>query len=277
MRSLSNEIVIEPNERPGVSLRELWLFRELFYFFAWRDIKVRYKQSALGVGWAILQPLLLAIIFTVFFHRIAGISSGDAAIPYAVFAFFGLMYWNSFSNALNTVSNSLISNQGVITKIYFPRLIPPLAATALAVVDFFFAAIVFVLIMFIYRVHPHALGLWLFLPSLALIMVACLGIGTFFAALNVKYRDVRAALPYIVQTLFFVTPVIYPITLIPERYRELAYLNPATGAISSVKAGLFGQTIDWEGLVISWISALVLLVFGIWYFNKTEKGFADVI
>ena len=258
-------------------MRELWLYRELFYFFAWRDIKVRYKQSALGVGWAILQPLLLAIIFTVFFHRIAGISSGDAAIPYAVFAFFGLMYWNSFSNALNTISNSLISNQGVITKIYFPRLIPPLAATALAIVDFFFASLVFIVILLVFGVRPPSLGLLLYLPSLALIVVASLGIGTFFAALNVKYRDVRAALPYIVQTLFFVTPVIYPISLIPIRFRELAYLNPAAGAISSVKAGLFHQPVDWKGLAISWAAASFLLILGIWYFKRTEKNFADVI
>ncbi len=277
MRSLTNEITIAPNSRSSVSLRELWLYRELFYFFAWRDIKVRYKQSLLGAGWAILQPLLLAIIFTVFFHRIAGISSGDAAVPYAVFAFFGLMYWNSFSNALNTISNSLISNQGVITKIYFPRLIPPLAASALAIVDFFFATIVFIVILLVFHVRPHLMGLYLFIPSLLLIIVASLGIGTFFAALNVKYRDVRAALPYIVQTLFFVTPVIYPITLIPAQFRELAYLNPAAGAISSVKAGLFHQTVDWKGLVISWISALVLLTLGIWYFKRTEKNFADVI
>lgn len=277
MRSLSNEIVIEPNSRSSVSLRELWLYRELFYFFAWRDIKVRYKQSLLGAGWAILQPLLLAVIFTVFFHRIAGIGTGDAAVPYAVFAFFGLMYWGSFSNALNTISNSLISNQGVITKIYFPRLIPPLAASALAIVDFFFASLVFILILLLYSVEPNLMGILLYLPALALIIVASLGIGTFFAALNVKYRDVRAALPYIVQTLFFVTPVIYPITLIPERFRDLVYLNPAAGAISTVKSGLFGQPVYWKGLIISWLAAIILLILGIWYFKRTEKNFADVI
>jgi lipopolysaccharide transport system permease protein len=277
MRSLTNETVITPGSQSSVSLRELWLFRELFYFFAWRDIKVRYKQSVLGIGWAILQPLLLAVIFTVFFHRIAGINSGDQNIPYPVFAYLGLMYWNAFSGGLNTISNSLVGNQGVLTKIYFPRLIPPLAATALSIVDFFFALIVFFLLLAFFTVMPGLLGILLIIPSLLLIVVGALGVGTFFAALNVKYRDVRSALPYLVSALFFMTPVIYPITLIPEKFQIFAYLNPATGAITSVKAGIFGQPVDWTGLLISWVSAIVALIVGIWYFKRTEKNFVDVI
>ncbi|MEX2006647.1 MAG: ABC transporter permease [Candidatus Saccharimonadales bacterium] len=277
MRSLTNETVISPGKQSSVSLRELWLYRELFYFFAWRDIKVRYKQSVLGIGWAILQPLLLAIIFTLFFHRIAGISSGDQDIPYPVFAYLGLMFWNAFSGALNSISNSLVGNAGVITKIYFPRLIPPLAASALSIVDFFFATIIFVIILLVFTVTPGLLGILLIIPSLLLITVAALGAGLFFAALNVKYRDVRAALPYLVQALFFMTPVIYPITLIPERFRDIAYLNPAAGAISTVKAGIFGQPVEWGSLALSWISAIVLLIIGIWYFKRTEKDFVDVI
>lgn len=277
MRALSTETIIAPNSQGKISLRELWLYRELFYFFAWRDIKVRYKQSVLGIGWAILQPLLLAIIFTLFFHRIAGINSGSANIPYPVFAYLGLMYWNTFSSALNTISNSLVSSAGVITKVYFPRLIPPLAATALSVVDFCFAFMVFILILLLFTVMPGGIGVLLFIPSLLLIVVAAFGLGTFFAALNVKYRDVRAALPYLVQTLFFMTPVIYPISMIPERYQIFAYINPATGAISTVKAGLFHQPLNLKGLLISWGVAIIMVVIGIWYFKRTEKTFADIV
>jgi lipopolysaccharide transport system permease protein len=277
MRSLDNELVITANSQSKMSIRELWLYRELFYFFAWRDIKVRYKQTVLGVGWAILQPLLAALIFTVFFNRVAKIGSGSPNIPYPVFAYLGLMYWNGFSGALNTVSNSIVGSSGVINKIYFPRIIPPLAATALAVVDFFFAALVFFLLLAGFRILPGLEGLLLMIPSLLLAMFSALGIGIFFAALNVKYRDVRSALPYLIQIAFFVTPVIYPISLIPQRFQIYAYLNPATGAISSVKSGLFHQPVNWAGLLVSWVSAVVFFAIGIWYFKRTEKNFVDVI
>lgn len=277
MRSLSNSIVISADKRNSINLRELWLYRELFFFFAWRDIKVRYKQTALGAGWAILQPLLAAAIFTLFFHRVAGISSGVQDVPYPVFAYLGLMYWNTFASGVNTVSNSLVSNSGVLTKVYFPRLIPPLAATALSIVDFFFAGVVFVFILVVFKVTPEMVGVLMMLPSLLLIVVSALGMGIFFAALNVKYRDVRSALPFIVQIMLFVTPVIYPISMIPEKFRELAYLNPAAGAISSVKAGIFGEPISWAGLLISWGSALTMLAIGVLYFKKAERNFADII
>jgi lipopolysaccharide transport system permease protein len=277
VRSLSNDIVIEASKRRSVNLKELWLYRELFLFFAWRDIKVRYKQTALGAGWAILQPFLATGVFTLFFNRVAGIKSGSVDIPYPVFAYLGLMYWNAFSSAVNTVSNSLVSNQGVITKIYFPRLIPPLAAIALSVVDFFFAGIIFVIILGVYQIVPGINGILLLLPALGLIELAALGMGIFFAALNVKYRDVRSALPFITQILLFMTPVIYPVTLIPERFRIFTYLNPATGAISSIRAGFFKEPINKAGLLISVCSAIVMLMIGIWYFKRTEKNFADII
>lgn len=277
MRSLDNETIISASRKNTINLKELWLYRELFYFFSWRDIKVRYKQSVLGIGWAILQPLLLAFIFSLFFSRIAGISSGDQSIPYPVFAYLGLMFWNTFSSGLNTMSNSLVSSQGIITKIYFPRILLPLSSAALSIVDFFFAFTVFFAFLAFYSVAPGVLGLVLVIPSLLLITVAALGIGTFFAALNVKYRDVKSALPYLTQILFFMTPVIYPVTLIPLRFREFAYINPATGAINSVKSGLFGQPVDWHGLLISWASAIVMLIIGLWYFKKTEHNFADMV
>ena len=277
MRSLSDTLTIEAGKTSKVSLKELWLYRELIYFFAWRDIKVRYKQTFLGAGWAILQPLLAAFIFTVFFNHVAKIGTGDAHVPYPVFAYLGLMYWNGFSGALSTVSNSMLSNSGVINKIYFPRLIPPISSTALSVVDFCFALIVFFLLLAGFQVMPGWHGLVLIIPSLILAMVSAFAIGLFFAALNIKYRDVRSALPYLIQILFFVTPVIYPLSIIPQRYQIYAYVNPATGAINSVKSGLFHQHIDWSGLLISWISTLVILVFGLWYFKRTEKKLPDYL
>lgn len=277
MRSLENDIVITANKRGSVNLRELWLYRELFYFFAWRDIKVRYKQTALGAGWAILQPFLATGVFTLFFNRVAGIKSGDAAIPYAVFAYLGLMFWNCFSSAINTVANSLVASAGVITKIYFPRLIPPLSAAALSIVDLFFASTIFFLMLFIYHIPLRFEGILLFIPCMAMIVYAALSIGIFFAALNVRYRDVRSALPFITQIMMFVTPVIYPLSYVPEKFRIFVYINPAAGAINTIRAGFFGSPINWTGNILSLITATIAMVIGIWYFKKTEKNFADII
>lgn len=277
MRSLDDTLVIQAGKTDKLNLKELWLYRELIYFFAWRDIKVRYKQTVLGAGWAVLQPLLAALIFTLFFNKVAKIGTGSANIPYPVFAYLGLMYWNGFSSALSTVSNSLIGNAGVINKIYFPRLIPPISAVALSIVDFVFATLVFFLLLAGYRILPGWEGLALMIPALILAMVAAFSIGLFFAALNIKYRDVRSALPYLIQIAFFVTPVIYPLSLIPRRFQIYAYLNPATGSISAVKAGIFHQSMNWTGISISCISTLVFLVVGLRYFKRTEKRLPDYL
>lgn len=277
MRSLSNTIVINSRKGDSVSFKELWLYRELFYFFAWRDIKVRYKQTAIGAGWAILQPLIATAIFSVIFNRIVGVETGSH-VPYPVFAYVGLMYWNLFSSAINTISNSLVSNQGVITKIYFPRLIPPLSSALVSIVDFFFAGIVFIGLLVVFQVFPNLLlgALFGFL-ALILITVFAVGFGTFLAAVNVKYRDVKSAVPFLIQILMYTSPIIYPISIIPAQFQLLAYLNPAAGAVSLVRAGLFGSPIDALGMLISTIVAIVILIFAIWYFKKTEKGFADII
>jgi lipopolysaccharide transport system permease protein len=277
MRSVTSTIVIEAKKRQSLSVRELWLYRELFFFFAWRDIKVRYKQTVLGAGWAILQPFLQTGVFTLFFSIVVGIDSGYPGIPYAVTAYLGLMYWNAFASSVNTVANSIVASSGVITKVYFPRLIPCFAAAALSVVDFFFASSIFFVILIFFRIQPDLLGLLLFLPALALIIFAALGIGIFFAAMNVKYRDVRSALPFITQLLLFITPVIYPLSYIPERFQIFTYLNPAAGAVSGIRAAFFGAPINWPGIALSCLSTLVLLIIGIWYFKRTEKNFADII
>jgi lipopolysaccharide transport system permease protein len=277
MRSLGQDTIIKANASHKINFRELWLYRELFYFFAWRDIKVRYKQTVLGVGWAVLQPLITAAIFTIFFNRVAKIDTGVANVPYPVFAYLGLTYWGAFSGAVTNVSNSILNNIGVINKIYFPRLIPPLSAIALAFIDFCFAMVIFFVLVLIYHVHITLLGVLLIIPSLFLVMFSSFAIGIVFAALNAKYRDVRSALPFIVQALFFMTPVIYPITMIPQRFQIFAYINPATGAISTVKAGLFNQPINWAGLLISWISSILILLIGLWAFKRTERNFPDYL
>lgn len=277
MRSLASDIVITANKRNSVSLRELWLYRELFYFFAWRDIKVRYKQTALGAGWAILQPFLATGVFTIFFNKVAGISAGDLLIPYAVFAYLGLMYWSCFSSALNTISNSLVASAGVITKIYFPRLIPCLSAAALSVVDFFFASIVFFIMLAVYGISPDLEGFILFLPALLLVIVTALGVGIFFAALNVKYRDVRSALPFVTQLLLFMSPIIYPLSYVPERFQIYVYLNPVAGAVTTIRSAFFNGEINWFGNLISLVMAIIGMIIGIWYFKRTEKNFADIV
>lgn len=276
MRSTSNITYISPEAGSKFSLRELWLYRELFYFFAWRDIKVRYKQTAIGAGWAILQPLIATIIFSVIFNQVVGIDSGG--VPYPVFAFVGLMYWNVFSSGINSISNSLVGNQGVITKIFFPRLIPPFSSALVAVIDFFFAGIVFLGLLAFFRVLPNlVLGPIAALGALLLMALFTLGLGTFLAAVNVKYRDVKAALPFLIQIMMYASPIIYPIELLPEQYRLFAYINPAAGAVSMVRAGLFGSEFSILGTLISIVVSLGLLVFAIWYFKRSEKGMADII
>lgn len=277
MRTLDTTILISSNEKSASSFSELWLYRELFYFFAWRDIKVRYKQTAIGAGWAVLQPLLTTIIFSVIFNRVVGVSTGSD-VPYPVFAYVGLMYWNLFSSAINTISNSLVSNQGVITKIYFPRLIPPFSSALVSIVDFFFAGFVFLGLLAFFRVMPNIfLGFLSGVVALIIITIFAVGFGTFLAAVNVKYRDVKSAVPFIVQILMYASPIIYPMSIIPEKYQLFAYLNPAAGAVSLVRAGLFGSTVNLLGVGLSILVAVSLFLFALWYFRRTEKGFADII
>jgi lipopolysaccharide transport system permease protein len=270
------EVVVSADASRRHHVSEIWQHRELFYFFAWRDFKVRYKQTVIGAGWAIFQPLLLMVVFTLFFNKVAGISSPSGHYP--IFAFVGLLYWNFFSTSVTAASNSLVGNQSVVTKVYFPRLVAPLSATLVSIVDFACAALILVALMFYYRVVPGLDGVLLALPMLLLAWVAATGLGTYFAALNVKYRDVRQILPFFIQALLFVTPVIYAVAFVPERFRQVIYLNPMTGVITVMRAGMIHQgSVSWSGLGISIASAVVLFVFGVFYFQRTEARFADVI
>lgn len=256
-------------------LKELWQYRELLYFFSWRDLKVRYKQTTIGVLWALLQPFLTMVVFTVFFGKLAGIPSDG--VPYPIFVYTGLLFWQFFSGALSETSASLIGNQAIITKVYFPRLMLPISSVVTKFIDFLLAALILVIMMFYYGYTPYFGGL-LIIPLLLLItFMAAVGLGLFLSALNVKYRDVRYALPFFIQILLFVTPVIYPAS-IAGKYSWALALNPMTGVIQTARATLLGATqINWMLLLISGAVCLALLLIGIFYFKKIERYFADII
>lgn len=272
------ETIIKPKKHLAIDWKELRAYRELFFYFAWRDVKVRYKQTAIGASWAIFQPFITMVVFTLFFNKVAGIQSGSDAVPYAIFSFIGLLFWNYFSNALTRSGNSLVDNQSVVTKVYFPRLIPPVSSTIVSLIDFGFALIVYIGLMVYYRIAPTPVGLLLFLPAVALTFVAATGPGLFLAALNVKYRDVKQIMPFIIQTGLFLTPVIYPVTSVPQKFQWLLYLNPMTGVINAMRSSLLGLgSIDWPLTMLSVASATIMFVFGLYYFKAKEREFADII
>ncbi|MBU2540195.1 ABC transporter permease [Patescibacteria group bacterium] len=270
------EIIIKPNKGFfNLDLKEIWHFRELFYFLSWRDVKVRYKQTLIGIAWAVLQPFLTMIIFSIFFGKLAGISSGE--IPYPIFVYSGLLFWNYFANSLLTASNSLIAEQNVIQKVHFPRIIIPLASTFVFLLDFVFSFIVFVGLMFYYHFFPTLTGLLLIIPSLLITFFGISGLSLVFSAINVKYRDVRYALPFFIQLLLFLTPVIYPVSIL-GKYQWLLYLNPISGVIETIRTGLLGVgTINWFAFGFSALISIVLFFLGILYFKKSERFFADII
>lgn len=273
---MTKELIIKAKKDLSLDdLRELWSYRELLYFFIWRDIKVRYKQTALGILWAIFQPLITMIIFSVFFGQLARIPSDN--IPYPVFVYVGLLLWQFFSSALTDTSNSLVSNQSILTKVYLPRLILPLSTVLTKFVDFFFAALVLIGLMAYYHVLP-SLGGMLLMPLLLLTtFILSTGAGLFLAAFNIKYRDVRYVLPFFIQLMLFVTPVIYPAS-IAGRYSWILALNPMTGIIKAAQAALLHTTpINWTLLGISGLTSIVTLFIGLMYFKKTERYFADIV
>ena len=274
---MEHEIVIK--RRQGLSsidFKELWSYRELLYFLAWRDIKLRYKQTVIGVGWAILQPFLMMVVFSIIFGRIAGVPSDS--VPYPIFSFTGLLLWNIFSNSLSNSSQSLISSASIIQKVYLPRILLPTASVIVTLVDFLFAGIIFIGILIYYNFTPNLIGILLIIPMIIFTLISSLGMGFFLSALNVKFRDVRYALPFFIQLLIFMTPVIYPISITPLKYQWIMALNPMTGIIESFRTALLYETpVDWNLLTISVVMGMILFVFGVWYFLRTEKTFADVI
>jgi lipopolysaccharide transport system permease protein len=256
-------------------IKELWHFRELFFFLVWRDIKIRYKQTALGASWAIIQPVFTMIIFTLFFGRMAKMPSDG--IPYPLFSYSALLPWTYFSVALALSGNSLVANANLIRKVYFPRVALPAASVLSGLVDFAIASVVLVGLMFYYRIPPSfGLLLWpiLVLPLILLV----LGMGMFLSSLNVKYRDVKYAIPFLIQSLLFVTPIIYPTSIVPDRLQFLIRLNPLTGLMEAFRASLLpDRDINWQFLWISIAITMLVFLLGILYFRKTEREFADVI
>jgi lipopolysaccharide transport system permease protein len=268
-------VTIEANKAWSVAeLRDLWAFRELLYFLTWRDVKVRYKQTELGVAWAILQPLLTMLIFTLFFGRLAGVPSDN--VPYPIFAYAGLLPWTFFANAITNSGNSLVGSANLITKVYFPRMIIPGAAVAAGLVDFAIAFIILIFLMFYYKV---ALGwsMLMFLPIVLLTTLLAAGMGMWLSGLNVKYRDVRFALPFMIQLWMFVSPVIYPTSFLPAKFRWFLALNPMTGIIEGMRASLFGLPFNWNSLAISVGITLALLLYSSYSFRRMEKSFADIV
>jgi lipopolysaccharide transport system permease protein len=258
-----------------INLRDLWEYRELLYFLTWRDIKVRYKQTALGMGWAVLQPLLLMLVFTMFFGRLVELPSDG--IPYPLFTYTALLPWQLFSRALNEGSMSLIAHERVITKTYFPRILLPASAVLASLVDFGIAFLLLIGFMLVYGAHP---GLAIFtLPLIVLLAVlAAFGVSLWLAAFNVLYRDVRYVLPFLTQIWMFATPIIYPISVVPESWRLLYSLNPMVGVVEGFRWALLGNGSGMDAMF--GVSALVVagvLVGGVLYFQSVQQTFADVI
>lgn len=256
-------------------LKELWQYRELLYFFSWRDLKVRYKQTAIGILWAVLQPFIIMVVFTVFFGKLAQMPSDG--VPYPIFVYVGLLFWQFFSDALGETSNSLLANKSIVSKVYFPRLLLPVSTVFTRLIDFFIAAVILVGMMVYYGYTPNLGGLLILPLLLVLTFMTAVGLGLFLSAVNVKYRDVRYVLPFFIQLLLFVTPVIYPAS-IAGAYSKILALNPMMGVIQSARAALLGATpINWVLILTSFIGCSVIFVFGIIYFKKTERYFADII
>jgi lipopolysaccharide transport system permease protein len=255
--------------------RELWERRELLYFFIWRDIKVRYKQTVLGAAWAVLQPFLTMVVFSLFFGRLAGLASDGQAYP--VFAYAALVPWIYFANAVGQAASSLTANESTITKVYFPRLLIPAAAVFSGLLDFFIAFLTLLGMLAVYGVRPGP-QVWL-LPLFALLAVAsALGVGLWLAALNVRYRDVRYAIPFLLQAWMFLTPVAFSMQIVPARWQALYALNPMVSVVQGFRLALTGDSpLPPEALLASIASALVLLVGGALYFRSVEDSFADVV
>jgi len=259
----------------SLRLHELWEYRELLYFLTWRDIKVRYKQTVLGAAWAIIQPFFTMVVFSLFFGRLAQIPSDG--IPYPIFAFAALVPWTFFSNGLTQSSNSLVSSANLLKKVYFPRLVIPISSVLSGVVDFVLAFIVLLGMILYYGIVPTGNIIWL--PFLLLLaFVTSLGVGLWFSAMNVQFRDVRHTIPFLTQFWLFATPIAYPSSLLSESWRTLYALNPMVGVVEGFRWALLGtNTAPGMMIVVSSLAALVLFVGGAFYFRRMEKTFADVV
>lgn len=269
-------IIRPPSGWSALDLNDLWVYRELIFFMTWRDLKVRYKQTLLGASWAVLKPFLSMVVFTIFFGGLAKVPS--EGFPYPIFSFAALLPWELFSNALSISSRSLVQNRHMITKIYFPRIILPLSSTLSGVVDFLIAFIILLAMMAFYKISPtlNMLALPLFL---LLAIIAALGVGLWLSALNVLYRDIGYITPFLTQFWLFITPIVYPTSMIPEQWRLLYALNPMTGVVEGFRWAILGTQQGAPGmtLYISVAVSIVLLISGMVYFKRMERHFSDLV
>lgn len=271
-----SELIIESGRTENQYWRDLWRYRELFYFLAWRDIIVRYKQTAFGVAWALIRPFLTMVVFTVVFGNLAKLPSEGA--PYPILVFAAMLPWQFFANALAECSNSLISNSNLISKVYFPRLIVPASTVIVSFVDFMISGIILLALMAWYNFVPN----WriMTLPLFILIaFAAAIGVGLWLAALNVEYRDFRYIVPFIMQFGLYISPVGFSSSIVPEKWRLLYSLNPMVGVIDGFRWAILGgeSQLYWPGFTLSLALVVILLISGIWYFRRMERSFADVI
>ena len=269
-------IIIEPSRGwVSLKLKELWEYRDLLLFLSWRDISVRYKQTVLGAAWAIIQPFFSMVVFSLFFGRLAKIPSDG--VPYPIFSYAAMLPWQYFATATTSSSNSLVGSSNLLTKVYFPRLVVPLASVIPAMVDFAIAFVVLLGMMFYYHIVPTWNILWL--PAfLLLALVTALGVGLWLSAMNVQYRDIRYAVPFLVQFWMFASPVTYPSSLVPAQWRALYGLNPMAGVIEGFRWALLGtETAPGPMMGVSVLAALALLISGAFYFRRMERTFADIV
>lgn len=259
----------------SLKLRDVWQYRELLYFLVWRDVKVRYKQTALGATWAIIQPLMTMVVFSIFFGKLGKMKSDG--LPYPIFSFVALVPWTFFANGLIQASNSLVGSSNLIKKVYFPRLAVPIATVLSGIVDFAVAFVVLLAMMLFYNIFPTINVLWL--PCfIILALVTSLGVSLWLSALNVKFRDVRYAVPFIVQFWLFATPIAYPSSLLHEPWRTLFGLNPMAGVVEGFRWALLGTSARPGPLIaVSVLTSLLLLIGGAYYFRRMERGFADIV
>jgi lipopolysaccharide transport system permease protein len=275
-RSTPERHALIRSEEAGVQLNlgELWHYRELLYFLTLRDIKVRYKQTLMGVAWVIIQPLTTVLIFTLVFNRFVRLDTGS--LPYPLFALSGLLLWLFFANAVTNSTHSLVSNANLITKVYFPRMFIPAASVAAGLVDL---SVAFLLLIVLGSYYGVASTLNILVLPLFVVMMACLalGVGLLSAAVTVKYRDLRHALPFIIQLWMFASPVIYPTSIVPQRWKWLVILNPAAGIIEGFRASLTGRPFDWVHISVSAVITVAVLLFSVYIFRRFEDTFADVV
>ena len=275
-KSTDEVIILRPSRGWGsLNLGDLWQYRELIYFLTWRDIKVRYKQTALGAAWAILQPFLSMVVFTIFFGGLLKVSSDN--VPYPIFSYTALLPWGVFSKALTDAGRSLVINRNMITKVYFPRLVVPLASVLSGVVDFLIAFVVLLGMMVYFHVTPSS-AVWALPFLLILALITALGVGLWLSALNVIYRDVGYVLPFLTQFWFYITPVVYSSTEVPDKWRLIYALNPMTGVVEGFRWALLNtESAPGPMVAVSAAIAVVILITGMFYFRRMERTFADMV